>query len=85
MEKGVVLSAEMATLNGFKIGLCLLLKTVLGVGFVLFQICCCTVTPIKAVLGNRSQFKAIVTLIEKQEQLFFWYKHAVQCTALYAV
>ena len=34
----MVLSAEMATLNGFKIGLCLLLKTGLGVGFVLFQI-----------------------------------------------
>ena len=71
------------------IGLCLLLKTGLGVGFVLFQICCCTVTPIKAVLGNRSQFKAIVTLIEKQEQLFFGINmqysalHSTQCRVAY--
>ena len=71
MEKGVVLSASMATLNGFNIGLCLLLKTGLGVGFVLFSNYCCTVTPNQSCFSNRSQFKAIVTLIEKQEQLFF--------------
>jgi hypothetical protein len=52
MGKGVVLSASMATLNGFNNGLCLLLKTGLGVGFVsfCFQIVVAPSPPIKAVL-----------------------------------